>query len=139
VPISNDSEAHAAPCTKDIGSFPGIKRPEWGAGHTPFSSVNVLKGLTLYLRLPCVSEQEFHRVTLPLFSQYIKADNVCMYARLFVCLFVVIYICIICLSSVVRGQYNVYRCFEQHVISEDPHNITTLVNRFQHQDFQEVM
>jgi hypothetical protein len=44
--------AHPASCTKGTGSFPGVKRPGYGADHPPPSSVEVKKEIGLYLYFP---------------------------------------------------------------------------------------
>ena len=40
-PVQTDSEAHPASYTTGTGSFPGVKRPGYGADHSPPSSAEV--------------------------------------------------------------------------------------------------
>ena len=48
-PVQNSPGDHPASYTKGTGSFPGVKRPKCGAGHTPPSSAEVKETVELHL------------------------------------------------------------------------------------------
>jgi hypothetical protein len=52
IPVHTGPEAHPAPCTRGIGSYPGIKHQRRGFDHPPPFSTEVKERIELYLYSP---------------------------------------------------------------------------------------
>jgi hypothetical protein len=64
LPVQTGSEIRPAPCTMNTGIFSKVNWPECGADP---SNADVVNGLELYVRLPCVSAQARRGVTSKLY------------------------------------------------------------------------